>query len=167
MSRAMAAAPAIRAGQAAGGQRGRSLVVAELNQRLADSIDLHGQIKVAHWNVRGPQFAALHPQFEQFAVALAARIDQLAERAVTLGGVAEGTVRLAAQRSGLPEYDVGLRDGLAHARALRDRFATYLSGLRASRRAAAAAGDDDTVDLLTQVIGEFEKYAWFLEATCE
>lgn len=153
--------------RAAGEPRGRALVVAELNRRLADSIDLHAQVKVAHWNVKGPHFAALHPMFEQFAVALAARIDQIAERAVTLGGVAEGTLPAVTQRSGLAAYDTSVRDGIAHARQLAERFAAYVDGLHASRRAAEAAGDADTVDLLTQVISEFEKYGWFLTATVE
>lgn len=147
--------------------RGRVMVVAELNRRLADSIDLHAQIKVAHWNVKGPHFAALHPLFEQFAVALAGRIDQIAERAVTLGGVAEGTLPAVVQRSALAAADTTVRDGIAHARQLVERFAVYVDGLQASRRAAEAAGDADTADLLTQVIGEFEKFAWFLTATVE
>ncbi|MFN8644230.1 MAG: DNA starvation/stationary phase protection protein Dps [Candidatus Binatia bacterium] len=146
---------------------GRAVVVAELNRRLADSIDLHAQVKVAHWNVKGPHFAALHPLFEQFAVALAARIDQVAERAVTLGGAAEGTLPAVAQRSALPAYDTTVRDGLGHARQLAERFAAYVEGLRASRQVAEAAGDADTVDLLTQVVSEFEKFGWFLEATVE
>ena len=150
-----------------GESRGRALVVAELNRRLADSIDLHAQVKVAHWNVKGPHFASLHPLFEQFAVALAARIDQIAERAVTLGGVADGTLPAVAQRSALAAYDASVRDGIVHARQLAERFVAYVEGLHASRRAADAAGDADTVDLLTQVISEFEKYGWFLNATVE
>ena len=42
-----------------------------LNARLADGLDLHSQIKVAHWNVKGPQFPSLHPLFETFAIGLA------------------------------------------------------------------------------------------------
>ena len=56
----------------------RMKIVELLNGRLADGLDLHSQIKVAHWNVKGPQFAALHPLFESFAVALAAFNDEVA-----------------------------------------------------------------------------------------
>jgi len=42
----------------------RAKVADALNERLADGLDLHSQIKVAHWNIKGPQFAALHPLFE-------------------------------------------------------------------------------------------------------
>ena len=68
-----------------------------LNARLADGLDLHSQIKVAHWNIKGPQFAALHPLFETFAVSLANHNDGIAERAVTLGAKAYGTVRHVAK----------------------------------------------------------------------
>ena len=50
----------------------RTSLADALNAVLADGLDLHGQIKVAHWNIKGPQFAALHPLFETFAVGLAA-----------------------------------------------------------------------------------------------
>ena len=73
-----------------------------LNARLADGLDLHSQLKVAHWNIKGPQFASLHPLFETFAVSLANHNDTLAERAVTLGAKAYGTVRHAASTSRLP-----------------------------------------------------------------
>src|SRR3954471_23067640 len=75
-----------------------------LNARLSDGLDLHSQIKVAHWNIKGPQFPALHPLFETFAVDLATFNDSIAERAVTLGAKAYGTVRHAAKSSQITEY---------------------------------------------------------------
>ena len=63
----------------------RAEIAETLNARLVDGLDLHSQIKVAHWNIKGPQFASLHPLFETFAVSLANHNDSIAERAVTLG----------------------------------------------------------------------------------
>src|SRR5829696_2944506 len=85
-----------------------------LNARLADGLDLHGQIKVAHWNIKGPQFAALHPLFETFAVSLAGHNDSIAERAVTLGGRAYGTARHVAATSRLPDYPQDTTRDLQH-----------------------------------------------------
>src|SRR5918911_836928 len=85
-------------------EQSRAPIAASLNERLADGLDLHSQIKVAHWNIKGPQFAALHPLFETFAVSLANFNDAIAERAVTLGARAYGTARHVAKASGLPEY---------------------------------------------------------------
>ena len=65
-----------------GESRGRALVVAELNRRLADSIDLHAQVKVAHWNVKGPHFACACTHCSSSSRwRWRLRIDQIAERA--------------------------------------------------------------------------------------
>jgi starvation-inducible DNA-binding protein len=142
-------------------------IAAALNARLADGLDLHAQVKVAHWNVKGPLFPSLHPLFEQFAVSLAAFNDQVAERAVTLGAVAGGTVRQVADASGLPELPTGVVRGLDLVSLLADRIDVFLGGLRESRELADGLGDGDTVDLFTQVVTEFEKNAWFLRATAD
>ncbi|MCU0658952.1 MAG: DNA starvation/stationary phase protection protein Dps [Polyangiaceae bacterium] len=143
----------------------RARLVETLNARLADGLDLHSQIKVAHWNIKGPQFASLHPLFETFAVSLAAHNDAIAERAVTLGGKAYGTVRHVAGASKLPEYPQETSRDLEHVRLLADRIEVYLAGLRESRAAAEELRDTDSVDLLTGIITEFEKHAWFLQAS--
>ena len=143
----------------------RVRLVDALNARLADGLDLHSQIKVAHWNIKGPQFAALHPLFETFAVGLAEHNDAVAERAVTLGARAYGTVRHVAKASKLAEYPQDTTRDLEHVKLLADRIETYLDGVRASRTVGETVGDTDTVDLLTGIITEFEKHAWFLHAT--
>jgi starvation-inducible DNA-binding protein len=148
-------------------EESRRTVVDTLNARLADGLDLHSQIKVAHWNVKGPQFAALHPLFETFAVSLANHDDAIAERAVTLGGKAYGTARHVAKTSRLPEYPQETSRDLEHVKLLAERIETYLEGARESRRTAEKVGDTDTVDLLTGIVTEFEKHAWFLRASLE
>jgi len=146
-------------------ERSREVLVAELNARLADGLDLHSQIKVAHWNIKGPHFATLHPLFETFAIALAAFNDQVAERAITLGGVAHGTTRHVAKVSKLDEYPEGTTKDLVHVELLAARIEQYLTGVRGARSRAAELGDDDTEGLLTDIVSEFEKHAWFLRAT--
>jgi starvation-inducible DNA-binding protein len=145
----------------------RADIAVALNARLADGIDLHSQIKVAHWNIKGRQFAALHPLFDSFAVALAAFNDEIAERVVTLGGRAVGTTRQVAGASRLPEYPPEATRDLEHVRLLADRFDLYLDGVRHARRLAEERGDTDDVDLLTRVATTFEKNAWFLRASLE
>lgn len=148
-------------------EESRQRIAESLNQRLADGLDLHGQIKVAHWNIKGPHFATLHPLFETFAVSLAAHNDTIAERAVTLGAKAYGTSRHVAKVSKLPDYNQETTRDLDHVRLLSERFELYLDGLRESRGVSEKTGDTDTVDLLTGMITEFEKHAWFLRATLE
>ena len=69
----------------------RARVGVLLNARLADTIDLQLQAKQAHWNVKGPNFIALHELFDKVADAAEEASDMLAERLVALGGRAEGT----------------------------------------------------------------------------
>jgi starvation-inducible DNA-binding protein len=99
------------------------------------------------------------------ASGLAAHNDKVAERAVTLGSLARGTVRHVAGASRLPEYPPDTTRDLEHVRLLAERIEVYLEGLRESRAVAEKAGDPDTVDLLTGAILEFEKHGWFLRAS--
>lgn len=145
----------------------RARVAEALTATLADGLDLHSQIKVAHWNVKGPHFTALHPLYETFATALAGFNDQVAERAVTLGALVPGTARQVARASRLPDYpEAAVRD-LETVRHLSERIEAYLTGVRKARDVADGSKDQDTVDLLTGVVEEFEKNAWFLRATLE
>ncbi|GMV13813.1 MAG: DNA starvation/stationary phase protection protein Dps [Polyangiaceae bacterium] len=148
-------------------ENARVEIAATLNERLADGLDLHSQIKVAHWNIKGPGFAALHPLFEIFAVSLANHNDSLAERAVTLGGRAYGTARHVAKASSIPDYPQETSRDLEHVKLLAERIEKYLEGVRASRGVGEKLGDTDTVDLLTGIVTEFEKHAWFLRASLD
>src|SRR5437870_12822265 len=76
----------------------RSQVSDLLNNRLAEAIDLQTQVKQAHWNVKGPQFIALHKLFDEINDAAVEYVDLLAERAVQLGGTAEGKIGRASGR---------------------------------------------------------------------
>jgi len=80
---------------------------------------------------------------------------------VTLGATAGGTVRHVADASDLSELPSGVVRGLDLVSLLADRFDVYLGGLRDSRAVADGLGDGDTVDLLTQIVTEFEKNARF------
>jgi starvation-inducible DNA-binding protein len=138
-----------------------------LNARAADALDLYSQIKVAHWNVKGPQFAALHALFDAMATGVLAQVDTLAERAVTLGARAPITVRHAAHTSRLPEYPRATTRDIEHVQLIAERLEIYLQALRESRDAADAHRDADSADLLTQMITEAEKQGWFLRATLD
>ena len=78
----------------------REKMIALLNQQLADTFDLFSQIKQAHWNVKGPQFIALHELFDKLAEDVEESVDTIAERATALGGTALGTARMAAGARG-------------------------------------------------------------------
>lgn len=108
----------------------RADVIALLNQTLAFTLDLKTQVKQAHWNVKGMDFYQLHELFDELAGELEEFIDLIAERVTALGGVAMGTVRVAAQVSELPEYPFDILHGKDHIVALADRYAPYAKLVR-------------------------------------
>ena len=79
----------------------RTQAIALLNARLADCADLQTQTKQAHWNVKGPNFIALHELFDKINEEVEDYVDDIAERLVQLGGVAEGTARMIAKKTSL------------------------------------------------------------------
>jgi starvation-inducible DNA-binding protein len=135
-----------------------------LNARLADCIDLQTQTKQAHWNVKGPHFIALHELFDQVNEAVEGYVDDIAERAVQLGGVAEGTARIAARRSSLSEYPANAADGRSHIEALSSALAAFGTAARKGIEQANELGDLDTADLFTEVSRGIDKWLWFVEA---
>jgi starvation-inducible DNA-binding protein len=142
----------------------RSSAIDLLNARLADSIDLQTQVKQAHWNVKGPDFIALHKLFDEVAEEVEEYVDQIAERAVQLGGTAEGTARNAAKRSSLTEYPNNISAGRQHVEALSSVLAAYGKQVRAAINSADKLDDADTADLFTEISRGVDKWLWFVEA---
>ena len=142
----------------------RAKVVALLNARLADCIDLQTQCKQAHWNVKGPNFIALHELFDKVNEAVEDYVDDIAEQAVQLGGVAEGTARMAAKRSALAEYPAKAADGSSHVEALSSALAAFGRSARQAIEQANELGDLDTADLFTEASRGIDKWLWFVEA---
>ena len=142
----------------------RQRVMELLSARLADCIDLQLQAKQAHWNVKGPSFIALHKLFDEVADTAEEAVDLIAERIVQLGGIAEGTVRVAGQRSTLREYPLKIGAGKDHADALSSALAASGKLVRSAIDQAAELGDVDTSDLFTEVSRAIDKQLWFVEA---
>jgi starvation-inducible DNA-binding protein len=135
-----------------------------LNARLADCIDLQTQTKQAHWNIKGPHFIALHELFDKINEEVEDYVDDIAERAVQLGGIAEGTARMAAKRSALTEYPAAAVDGRSHVEALSSVLAAFGKAARKAIDQANELSDLDTADLFTEVSRGIDKWLWFVEA---
>lgn len=142
----------------------RTKIVALINQRLADVIDLQMQLKQAHWNVKGPHFIGLHELFDNIAGDVEGYVDMIAERAVQLGGIALGTVRMAASRSRLEEYPLGIADGSAHVEAVAGALSTFGREARTTIDAMDALEDVDSADMFTELSRGIDKWLWFVEA---
>jgi starvation-inducible DNA-binding protein len=135
-----------------------------LNERLADILDLERQAKQAHWNVRGARFQPLHQLFDAVAALAVGWADDLAERAVQLGCVAEGTLQAVSSRSELPPCPLNVNSADEWVHVIAEALAFCANAARADIKDAAAADDDITADLLTRITGEADKQLWFVEA---
>jgi starvation-inducible DNA-binding protein len=142
----------------------RTKIVKLLNERLADAIDLGTQVKHAHWNVKGPNFIALHELFDQIAENVEEHIDTLAERATALGGIAHGTLAAVARATSLKPYPQNINEGVAHVKALAAVLGTFGARVRAAIDDSTALKDADSADLFTGISREVDKDLWFLEA---
>jgi starvation-inducible DNA-binding protein len=145
----------------------RTQLNALLNQRLADAVDLQMQMKQAHWNVKGPSFIGLHELFDKVAEAVEGYVDEIAERIVQLGGVAEGTLRMAAARSRLTEYSPENSEGMAHVEGVARALSTFGQEARNTINEADELDDADTADLFTEISRGIDKWLWFVEAHCQ
>ena len=135
-----------------------------LNARLADAIDLALLTKQAHWNIKGPNFIALHEMIDGFRSEIDGHVDTMAERIVQLGGTALGTTQAVARATTLEPYPTDIHKTYDHLTALIDRYAQVGSALRAAVDETGEAGDADTNDLLIAFSRALDKQLWFLEA---
>jgi len=135
-----------------------------LNDLLADLIDLQLQAKQAHWNVKGPNFIALHELFDSVAEAAEEFVDTVAERIAALGGRAEGTIAAVIRRSKLAPYPVDIVSGRDHVEALSTSLAWVGKAARGGIGRATEVGDADTADLFTEVSRGIDKKLWFVES---
>jgi starvation-inducible DNA-binding protein len=145
-------------------QRIRIQSVELLNQHLATAIDLHAQVKQAHWNVRGGNFIAIHKLFDSVSEEVESFSDMLAERAGGLGGTAQGTIQMAAKHTSLIAYPLGVADEQQHIIAVSGALAAFGAGVRDASAKATEFGDVDTADLFTQVSRGIDLQLWFVES---
>ena len=142
----------------------RAKICELLNARLADAIDLQTQMKQAHWNVKGPHFIALHELFDKINEEVEEYVDDLAERAVELGGTAMGTCRSVAKHSALAEYPLQIWSGHDHVNAVSTALATFGRLTRAAIDQSDEMRDKGTADLFTGISRGVDKWLWMVEA---
>jgi starvation-inducible DNA-binding protein len=136
-----------------------------LNLHLAICLDVMLQTKQAHWNVKGPNFIALHELFDKINEDFEEYSDLLAERIVQLGGVAEGTAVVVAKRTTLKQYPLLLAEGAQHVDYLSNSVAAFGKAAReAIQTCSEEFGDADAADIYTEISRGVDKWLWMLEA---
>ena len=140
----------------------QSRLVVGLNRNLASLSDLAAAYKQSHWNVVGANFSQLHELFDQFADQTREYVDVVAERAVTLGGSARGTIQAAVEGSALPPFPLDERCELHLLEALVGRIDTLDADLRQAME--MSADEPATQDVYIEVVRGIEKQRRMLQA---
>ncbi|MDR1310518.1 MAG: DNA starvation/stationary phase protection protein [Burkholderiaceae bacterium] len=144
-------------------EKDRENISQGLSRVLTESFVLYLKTHSYHWNVTGPMFRTLHILFEEQYTELWAALDEIAERIRSLGffatGMLTGYNRLAAstEKDIAPNADEMIRD-------LINGSETVSKISREVLAIADKAGDDPTVDLLTNRMQVHEKNAWMLRS---
>ena len=134
------------------------------NACLADAIDLQMQCKHAHWNVKGPNFSALHQLFDQVNENVEDYIDLIAERAVQLGGIANSTAHVVTTWAHMPENDAQSASGLDYVQVLSGALALFGKIAREAIVKSNELGDAVSADIFTEISRGVEKWLWMVEA---
>jgi starvation-inducible DNA-binding protein len=143
----------------------RDSVVKILNTVLADEYVLYTKTRNYHWNVVGPQFNDLHKFFEQQYEALNEIVDDVAERARSLGGKAYGTLAEFSQHTRLKEQPGRQPAALAMVANLQADHEAMIRTLRADLETVMEKHNDaGTNDFLTGLMEKHEKMAWMLRS---
>ncbi len=145
------------------GEKERRTAADNLNQLLADTITLRDMYKKHHWQVSGPTFYQLHLLFDKHAGEQTELIDSIAERVMTLGGVAIAMAADVAETTSIPRPPKGREEVPVQISRLLQAHEIVLLEARSMARQAAEAGDDGTNDLLvSSVIRTGELQVWFV-----
>ena len=144
----------------------RSEIASGLSRVLADSYTLYLKTHNFHWNVTGPMFQTLHQMFETQYDELALAVDLIAERIRALGFPAPGTYQQFIALSAIKEDD-GVPKAPDMIKKLVEGHEAVARTARTAFKAAEAASDQPTSDLLTQRMQVHEKTAWMLRSLLE
>lgn len=144
----------------------RKGVAEGLARLLGDTYALYLKTHNYHWNVTGPMFKAVHEMTEAQYMALAAAVDEIAERIRMLGPKAPGSFKALAELASVKDGDSSLPAEKMIADLVKGHE-TVIKTARAVREEADKVGDEATVGLIDGRLAAHEKDAWMLRMMIE
>ncbi|WP_034920682.1 Dps family protein [Gillisia sp. CAL575] len=140
-----------------------AITVKELNILLADYHLYYQKLRNFHWNVIGKNFFDLHEKFEELYDDAKLKVDEIAERILTLRYQPVSNFSEYLKTSTVKESPSDLSDSRMIETLLEDH-GIILKQLRKVAEVADKGGDEGTIDLVGGYIGELEKTSWMLDA---
>jgi len=135
----------------------------KLNELLADYQLFYQNLRGLHWNIKGREFFELHVKFEEFYDDAVIKIDEIAERILTLEGEPLHTFSDYLKVSEIKE-EKSVVDGVKGVEIIVKNFAVLILKEREILNLAADADDEGTVSLMSDYISETEKTLWMLNS---
>lgn len=139
------------------------LLAGKLNEVLADYMVFYQNTRGLHWNIKGEKFFELHLKFEELYNNLLLKVDEVAERILTLGAIPLHTFedyKKTAQIEGIKDVS----DGKAGIKSILRSLEILIIKQRVILSLAADAGDEGTNALMSDYIREQEKMVWMYNA---
>jgi starvation-inducible DNA-binding protein len=138
-------------------------LIYKLNDLLANYQVFYTNVRGYHWNIKGDKFFELHIKFEELYNDLFTKIDDVAERIVTLGGTPDHNYSEYLKISEVQESGV-VYDGFEAVNGIIDSFKKILERERTILDMSDEAGDEGTNSLMSDFITEQEKTVWMYSA---
>ena len=129
-----------------------------------DATELKSHVKLAHWNLRDPDFISIHRLLDEVAATVEKGIDEVAERARQLGKVMDVTPTKVGEMTSLKPFPRGLLNRASACNGLVNSLNAAVDSLHKAIEQCDEIGDAISADLLTKVSGELEVYLWLIES---
>ncbi|MCU0329630.1 MAG: DNA starvation/stationary phase protection protein [Candidatus Kapabacteria bacterium] len=139
------------------------VLIARLNDLLADYSVFYQNVRGFHWNIKGENFFELHLKFEELYTDLQLKIDEIAERILTLGGTPTHGFSAYLKASSVQEVE-NITDGRTAVEHILAAFQRVLVAQRSLLELATEADDEGTNALMSDYIRAQEKLVWMYGA---
>ncbi|MEC0178760.1 DNA starvation/stationary phase protection protein [Paenibacillus favisporus] len=134
-----------------------------LNQQVANFSILYVKIHNYHWYVKGEQFFTLHAKFEELYNDITQKVDDIAERLLTIKGRPAATIKEYLEIGTVAEA-TGKEDARGMVQSLIHDFSVVSKELQDGIRLAEDVGDHPTADMLIGIQADLDKHVWMLES---
>ncbi|MEQ8244944.1 Dps family protein [Fulvivirga sp.] len=138
-------------------------IISKLNVLLADYQIYYQNIRGFHWNIQGEHFFQLHAKFEELYTDAALKIDEIAERILTIEGLPLHSFEDYLKTSTI-KVTKNVHDGETSVSTVADNLQELLSLEREIKELAVKADDHGTEDLMSDFIDQQEKTLWMMKA---
>lgn len=138
-------------------------VIESTKKLLADLHLQYQNLRNFHWNVKGPQFFILHEKFEELYIDVASKVDETAERILSIGGSPSASISDNLNRASISDgYQISDATEMVHT--LISGYEIIVEDVLNILKVAEESGDEGTIDTFTGYVTELQKTNWMLKA---